>query len=74
MTQPIFRDGDPETEVVDGAIFAFAQATDPELLLLEARAEKDRPLTWWWAAGRMSMAHLDVRYRDKLPGFWRVLE
>lgn len=71
LTQPIYRYGDHDTEVVDGALFAFAQATDPEvLLLLEARAENGRPPTWWWAAARMSTLQLDVKYRGELV--WSV--
>ncbi|OYV83582.1 MAG: hypothetical protein B7Z73_15885 [Planctomycetia bacterium 21-64-5] len=67
LTQPIYRYGEPETEIVDGAIFAFAQATDPEvLLLLEARAQKHQAASWWWAAARMSMVHLEVKHRGEL--------
>ena len=71
LTQPIYRYGDEETEIVDGAIFSFAQATDPEvLLLLEARKEKQQPASWRWAAARMSMVHLEVKHRGELV--WSV--
>lgn len=67
LTQPVYRYGGPEAEVVDGAMFAFVQATDPEvLLMLEARAENGRPPTWRWAAARMSMVQLEVKHRDEL--------
>lgn len=66
LTQPIYRYGENKTEVVDGALFAFALATDPEvLLLLEARKENGNPPTWWWAAARMSTVQLEVKYRGQ---------
>jgi len=71
LTHPIYRYGDEQAEVVDGAVFAFAQATDPEiLLLLEARRENAKPAVWWWAAARMSMVPLDLKYRGALV--WNV--
>lgn len=64
LTHPIYRYGDEQAEVVDGAVFAFAQATDPEiLLLLEARRENAKSVAWQWAAARMSMVPLDLKYR-----------
>jgi hypothetical protein len=67
LTQPIYRYGGHDTEVVDGTLFAFAQATDPEVfLLLEARTQNGRPPTWWWAAARMSTLLLEVKYRGEL--------
>jgi hypothetical protein len=66
LTHPIFRYGDEKTEIVDGAVFSFAQATDPEiLLLLEARRENAQPASWRWAAARMSAWHLDLKYRGE---------
>ena len=67
LTQPIYRYGLEQSDLIDGAIFAFAQATDPEiLLLLEARQEDERPASWWWAAARMSMVPLDIKHRGEL--------
>jgi hypothetical protein len=71
LTTPIYRYGDEQAEVVDGAVFAFAQATDPEiLLLLEARRENAQPAQWRFAAARMSMVPLDLKHRDELV--WSV--
>ena len=83
LTHPIYRYGDGESELIDGAVFAFAQATDPEiLLLLEARRESDvrkeseagqanaKPAAWRWAAARMSMVPLDLKHRDAVV--WSV--
>lgn len=54
LTQPLHRYGDPDGEVVDGAMFGFVMGTDPEvLLLLEARRNGDE-LRWEYALGRMT--------------------
>ncbi len=66
LTQPLYRYGDQESEVLDGAIFAFAQATDPELLLLlEARGEKQQPAAGWGAAARMTVVNLELKHRGE---------
>lgn len=77
LTHPIYRYGDEQAERIDGAVFAFAQATDPEiLLLLEARRESKpprenaKPASWHWAAARMSMVPLDLKYRG--AAVWSV--
>ncbi|HVX12907.1 MAG TPA: hypothetical protein VHC22_17120 [Pirellulales bacterium] len=71
LTQPIYRYADEDSDVVDGAVFALTQGTDPEILLLfEARRAEGQPLTWWWAAARMSMVPLELKYRDELV--WTV--
>lgn len=71
LTHPIYRYGDQQADLVDGAVFAFAQATDPEiLLLLEAQRQTAGPAAWRWAAARMSGWHLDLRHRGELV--WTV--
>lgn len=65
MTQPLYRYGDREGEVLDGGVFAFAQGTDPEMLvLLEARRNHEKPATWHFAAARMNMGNLELKHRD----------
>jgi hypothetical protein len=55
LPRPLARYGKPETEVIDGALFAFVLATDPEVyLLLEARAGKDGP-EWQYALAPMTV-------------------
>ncbi len=40
LTQPIYRYENTSTDLIDGALFAFVQGTDPEvLLLIEARRD-----------------------------------
>ena len=54
LPQPLYRYGDEEKDVVDGALFSYAKGTNPEVLLvLEARAEG--PVRKWrYALARMS--------------------
>jgi len=65
LTTPIYRYGDPKSEVIDGALLAFAQGTDPELLLLlEARAAGERR-EWHYALARLTMWELEARFGDR---------
>ena len=52
---------------MDGAIFAFARATDPDvLLLLEARARKaGEDLQWHYALARMHCGALAMSYQER---------
>src|SRR5207253_10962794 len=70
LTAPVYRYGDEKRGPVDGAVFAFAQATDPEvLLLLEARVSRGTP-QWQYALARQTMWVLEVEY-DGRP-IWAV--
>lgn len=61
LTQPLDRYEDPEAGIQDGAIFAFATGTNPELiLLLEAG-----PKGWTYGLSRSALAQLDVTIDDK---------
>lgn len=65
LTQPIFRYQSPPAKIADGAIFAFVQGTDPEvLLLLEARAGQGGP-AWHYALARMNSVVFRVTYKDR---------
>jgi hypothetical protein len=65
LTQPVFRYSSRAADVIDGAMFAFVQGTDPEvLLLLEAQESKAGPL-WKFALARMNSTAFSVTYKDK---------
>lgn len=52
--KPLYRYDDSETGVIDGAVFALVEATDPEaFLLLEASAE-DAGSVWRYTLARMT--------------------
>src|SRR5262245_11551683 len=58
-------------ELRDGAVFAFVQGTDPEmLLLLEAVAEGDRPPRWQYAFARATTGGLEAQLDGK--PVWKV--
>jgi len=75
--EPIHRFKDETTGVLDGALFSFAEATDPEaLLLLEARRDKpDAEHQWRYTLARMTTMRLTVRLDGKecwsVTNFWR---
>lgn len=65
LPQPLFRYSSRSAGVSDGALFAFVQATDPELILmLEARNTADGPL-WHYAAARFTNRPLELRRGDR---------
>jgi hypothetical protein len=54
LSRPIYRYGGKEAEALDGAIFAFVQGTNPEVLLLvESRETKDGA-RWHFACAAMT--------------------
>jgi hypothetical protein len=62
LPHPIDRYADPASGLLDGAIFAYANGTNPELLLLlEARRHADGPPRWWYAAARLGRAELNLK-------------
>jgi hypothetical protein len=62
LAAPVYRYGDPKGDALDGAVFVFAQATDPEILLvLETRAGEGKP-QWHYALARSTMWVLEVDY------------
>jgi hypothetical protein len=67
LPQPIYRYESTDPEVVDGALFAFVTATDPEaLVVIEARkpAPAGDPV-WEYAVCRMTDLVLVVRHKGK---------
>lgn len=69
LTTPIYRYPESKTEqtLVDGAIFAFVQGTDPEvLLMIETVRDGQGTLQWRYAAARMSMVPLEVDHNDQV--------
>jgi hypothetical protein len=58
LRQPIYRY--PETIDLDGSIFVFAQATDPEILLRLQADMKGAESTWKFAAARMTMVECSL--------------
>jgi hypothetical protein len=65
LPQPIYRYPADQKQLLDGALFAFVQATDPEVfLLLEADRGKDS--AWRYSLARMSDRTLQVEYQGRV--------
>jgi hypothetical protein len=63
LPTPLYRYPESETPrtVVDGAVFAFVQGTDPEvLLMIESALDEKGAAQWRFALARMSMVPLEV--------------
>jgi len=73
MPQPLVRYGGKTPELIDGALFAFARGTDPDvILLLEARSATGQASRWEYALARMHVGALAARYKEK--EVWAVEE
>lgn len=67
LTQPLYRYSANAAAASDGAVFAFVQGTDPEmLLLLEVRMGTDNQPRWHYAAARMTCVNIELSYQDEL--------
>jgi hypothetical protein len=65
LSQPIYRYDKPSGELIDGALFAFVQATDPEvLLLIEVRRDEQGAAVWRYGLARLNSIEMRV-YRDE---------
>jgi hypothetical protein len=61
MSQPLFRYAEKTPGAIDGAVFAFGMATDPELLvLLEANSAAEKP-AWKIAFARFGNQSMTVK-------------
>lgn len=64
LSQPLYRYQSAAAGVADGALFAFVEGTDPELILaLQTRSDEPG---WTFASGRLTRWGIEVRYRDRL--------
>ncbi|HEV3343226.1 MAG TPA: hypothetical protein VG125_22835 [Pirellulales bacterium] len=65
LPKPIYRYESNDAGILDGALFALAEATDPEaLLVLEARRADKTPV-WHYALARMNSVRLTASYNGK---------
>jgi hypothetical protein len=63
MPQPIHRNDDADSGLLDGAVFVFAEGTDPEILLvIEATQSSEQDQAkWQFSVARMTSVKVDVR-------------
>jgi hypothetical protein len=61
LPSPLYRYKTDRKDLFDGALFAYVQGTDPEvILLLEARRREGQPPEWQYAITRRSMLALEA--------------
>ncbi|HEV3023159.1 MAG TPA: hypothetical protein VGX76_11860, partial [Pirellulales bacterium] len=66
LPQPVYRSKGARTDVLDGAMFGFAQGTDPEILLVfEATSGPAGADSWRYAVARLNTDTLVVRRDSK---------
>jgi len=77
MPQPLYRypAPSPSASYVDGALFAFVEGTDPEMLLLVEAASREKQPVWRFAFSRINSDAMEARWdnrpNDRPPG-WSV--
>jgi len=77
LTRPLYQWEGRERGVIDGALFGFAETTDPEvLLLIEARQPAGATTAeWWFAIAKMTSSpcvmSLDEQEIWTAPGYWK---
>lgn len=66
ISHPIERYADEASGLVDGAIFAYANGTNPEVLVvIEAQRQGAGPLSWQYAAAPLTRAEPTLRIGQK---------
>lgn len=71
MTQPLVRyETDSGELALDGAVFAFAQGTDPEILFVIEAQRDQKGVQWKFGCGRFSDYQLELKHKDKTV--WQV--
>ena len=65
LSQPLYRYGNADSEVLDGTLFVFVQATDPELILLIEARRKDVGYEWQFACARFTDFRIQLRYKGQ---------
>jgi hypothetical protein len=65
LNQPMYHYEAGDPEIVDGALFALVEATDPEIFLcLEARLVNGKPV-WHYGLARMNSVRVAASYQGK---------
>ena len=65
LTRGIFAYESPEQHVTAGAIFAFVEQTDPEILLLVQARGEGKSLQWEYAIARLNSWNVRMTLRDE---------
>jgi len=69
LAQPLFRYGSDDSDVIDGALYAFVQGTDPEVFLLIEARKVAGGHEWYYALARMNSVKFVAHYEGQ--EIWR---
>lgn len=70
LSQPIYRYNNESTKPLDGALFAFVQGTNPEVILMIESVATPNGRRWYYGLGRQNSVRLDVSHQNK--NIWTV--
>lgn len=70
LNQPLLRYASEAHGIVDGAIFAFVEATDPEGLLILEAIKPDAQMQWRFAVARMNAHGLKISRDGTVVKSW----
>ncbi|NQT11209.1 MAG: hypothetical protein HQ582_00570 [Planctomycetes bacterium] len=70
ISQPVYRFAQPDEGILDGALFAFAKGTNPEVILLLEAIEGEAGDQWYSAFARMTVRQIEVRRAEEVA--WQV--
>ncbi|HEV3005878.1 MAG TPA: hypothetical protein VGX78_15535, partial [Pirellulales bacterium] len=60
LPRPLYRYQTQRTDLIDGALFAFVQGTDPEVVLVLEAVGRDAESEWRYALTRRSVLPLEA--------------
>jgi hypothetical protein len=70
LSQPIARYASTKHHVIDGGLFTFVEATDPEAFLLLEVKDAGEKLQWHFAMARMASVKMQASFQDNVV--WQV--
>jgi hypothetical protein len=74
LQRPLYRYESTDPELLDGAVFAYVRATDPDALVLIEARQTIEGMQWQYAIARQNAMALEFSYREKLvaslPNCW----
>lgn len=70
LPRPLLRYGSADSDVLDGALFAYTYTTDPELLVMVEARKSDKGYRWMYGLARMNIGELKVTHGDR--EVWRA--
>lgn len=72
LPQPLYRYEGTHPDILDAALFAYVEGTDPEVVLLIEARSKENGYQWTCGFARLNSIKMSASYKDKL--IWEVTE